>query len=196
MYRKLSTWAVILSLCAATCARADATHPRVQIETTMGAITVELDLKAAPKTVHNFLAYVHSGFYTNTIIHRVIKSFMIQGGGFTPQMQQKITRSPIENEADNGLKNLAGTIAMARTSAPHSATAQFFINVKDNDFLNYRTKTPSGWGYCVFGHVVDGMAVVHAIENVKTTTKFGYADVPVTPVVIQRISLLDSKGGN
>lgn len=169
---------------------ADENTPRARLETSMGAITVELNAQAAPKTVANFLQYVHDGFYDGTIFHRVIKSFMIQGGGFTPQMQQRPTRPPVVNEADNGLKNDAGTIAMARTMAPHSATAQFFINVKNNDFLNHIAKTPGGWGYCVFGRVVDGMDVVKAIENVKTTTKFQYADVPVDPVVIKKVALI------
>ena len=171
-------------------AAADESAPRVRIETSMGAITVELNARAAPKTVANFLQYVRDGFYENTIFHRVIKSFMIQGGGLTPDMQEKPTRQPVINEADNGLKNDEGTIAMARTMAPHSATAQFFINVKNNNFLNHTAKTSRGWGYCVFGRVVEGMSVVKAIENVKTTTKFSFADVPVNPVIINKISLI------
>jgi peptidyl-prolyl cis-trans isomerase B (cyclophilin B) len=157
----------------------------------MGGITVELNARAAPKTVANFLQYVRDGFYDNTIFHRVIKSFMIQGGGLTPQMQEKPTRPPVINEADNGLKNDEGTIAMARTMAPHSATSQFFINVKSNSFLNHTAKNARGWGYCVFGRVVDGMAVVKAIENVKTTTKFQFGDVPVEPVLIQKVTLIE-----
>jgi len=160
------------------------------METSLGTMIIELDSKAAPQTVTNFLEYVRDGFYDNTIFHRVIKSFMIQGGGFTPLMQQKTTRSPVTNEADNGLKNSAGTIAMARTNAPHSATSQFFINVKDNDFLNHTAKTARGWGYCVFGRIIKGMEVVHAIEKVKTSVQFGYGDVPVEPVVIKKVSLL------
>jgi peptidyl-prolyl cis-trans isomerase B (cyclophilin B) len=169
----------------------ESTIPRVRIETSMGNIIVELDAKAAPKTVVNFLQYVRDGFYDDTIFHRVIKSFMIQGGGLTPQMQEKPTRPPVVNEADSGLKNDAGTIAMARTNAPNSATSQFFINVKNNDFLNFTAKTPRGWGYCVFGRVIDGMAVVKAIENVETTTKFHYGDVPLEPVIIQKVVLLE-----
>ncbi len=168
-------------------------EPQVQMETSMGTIIIELDSKAAPQTVTNFLEYVRAGFYDNTIFHRVIKSFMIQGGGFTPQMQQKITRPPVANEADNGLKNNVGTIAMARTNAPHSATSQFFINVKDNDFLNHTAKTARGWGYCVFGRVIKGIEVVHAIEKVKTGVQFGYSDVPAEPVVIKKVSLLAPK---
>jgi peptidyl-prolyl cis-trans isomerase B (cyclophilin B) len=159
----------------------------------MGVIVIELDAKAAPQTVTNFLDYVRDGFYDGTIFHRVIKSFMIQGGGFTAQMQQKSTRSPVANEADNGLKNNLGTIAMARTNAPHSATSQFFINVKDNDFLNHTAKTPQGWGYCVFGKVIKGMEVVHEIEAVRTTVRSGYGDVPVEPVIIKKVSLLEAK---
>jgi cyclophilin family peptidyl-prolyl cis-trans isomerase len=165
--------------------------PQVRIETSMGNITVELNARAAPKTVANFLQYVRDGFYKNTIFHRVIKSFMIQGGGFTPQMQQKPTRPPVVNEADNGLKNDEGTIAMARTPAPHSATSQFFINVRNNVSLNHIAKNFRDWGYCVFGRVVDGMDVVKAIENVKTTTKFRYGDVPVEPVIIQKVVLIE-----
>lgn len=182
--------ALILILGMPFSALADESAPRVRIETSMGNITVELNAQAAPKTVANFLQYVRDGFYDDTIFHRVIKSFMIQGGGFTPQMQQKPTRPPVVNEADNGLKNDAGTIAMARTNAPHSATSQFFINAKNNDFLNHKAKTARGWGYCVFGRVVDGMAVVKAIENVKTTTKFRYGDVPVEPVIMRKVVLV------
>ncbi len=164
-------------------------NPRVHMETSMGTIVIELDQTAAPETVANFLSYVRSGFYDNTIFHRVIKSFMIQGGGFSPEMKQKQTQPPVSNEADNGLKNNRGTIAMARTNAPHSATSQFFINVKDNDFLNHTAKNARGWGYCVFGRVVEGMAVVHTIENVKTGVSFGHSDVPMQPVIIQKVSL-------
>lgn len=191
MKRLLVTAAIILCLGMPLSVPADESAPRVRIETSMGNITVELNAQAAPKTVANFLQYVRDGFYNNTIFHRVIKSFMIQGGGFTPQMQQKPTQPPVVNEADNGLKNDAGTIAMARTMAPHSATSQFFINVKNNDFLNHTAKNARGWGYCVFGRVVDGMEVVKAIENVKTTTKFQYGDVPVDPVIIQKTVLLE-----
>jgi peptidyl-prolyl cis-trans isomerase B (cyclophilin B) len=184
MKRLFATAVFILILALPLSAPAGESAPRVRIETSMGNITVELNPQAAPKTVDNFLQYVTDGFYDNTIFHRVITSFMIQGGGFTTQMQQKPTRPPVVNEADNGLKNDEGTIAMARTMAPHSATSQFFINAKNNDFLNHTEKSATGWGYCVFGRVVNGMEVVKAIENVKTTTKFRYGDVPVEPVII------------
>lgn len=169
---------------------AQSTDPKVQIQTTMGAVIVELDAKAAPKTVANFLDYVRSGFYDGTIFHRVIKNFMIQGGGLTADMKKKPTRAPIDNEADNGLQNLTGTIAMARTSAPHSATAQFFINAKDNHFLNHRGKTNQLWGYCVFGKVVKGMDVVRAIETVPTVVKAGRGDVPAKTVMIKAIKIV------
>lgn len=193
MFRFITTIAVVLCLCGSMPVWAAEQEPQVQMETSMGTIIIELDSKAAPQTVTNFLEYVRAGFYDNTIFHRVIKSFMIQGGGFTPQMQQKITRPPVANEADNGLKNNVGTIAMARTNAPHSATSQFFINVKDNDFLNHTAKTARGWGYCVFGRVIKGIEVVHAIEKVKTGVQFGYSDVPAEPVVIKKVSLLAPK---
>jgi peptidyl-prolyl cis-trans isomerase B (cyclophilin B) len=191
MKRLLAMTALILILGIPLSASADKSAPRVRIETSMGGITVELNSQAAPKTVANFLQYVRDGFYDDTIFHRVIKSFMIQGGGLTPKMQEKPTRPPVVNEADNGLKNDEGTIAMARTMAPHSATAQFFINVKNNNFLNHTAKNARGWGYCVFGRVIDGMAVVKAIENVQTTTKFQYGDVPVEPVIIQKVTLIE-----
>jgi peptidyl-prolyl cis-trans isomerase B (cyclophilin B) len=172
-------------------AHAQSTDPRVRIETSMGEIIVELDAKAAPKTVNNFLDYTRSGFYDGTIFHRVIKNFMIQGGGFTTEMKQKPTQAPVANEADNGLRNLTGTIAMARTNAPHSATSQFFINVKENHALNHRAKTNRLWGYCVFGKVVEGMEVVRAIESVPTTVKSGHGDVPSNPVVIKTIQIVE-----
>ncbi|MEJ2155615.1 MAG: peptidylprolyl isomerase [Desulfobacteraceae bacterium] len=159
------------------------------METSKGTVVIELNAKKAPITTANFLAYVDSGFYDNTIFHRVIKDFMIQGGGLTTDMQKKSNSPPIKNEADNGLKNNTGTIAMARTADPHSATSQFFINVKDNGFLNHRSKTANGWGYCVFGRVIKGMEVVRAIENVPTGIKAGRRDVPIEPVVITRIAL-------
>ena len=193
MSRLITTLAMILCLGLPIICQAAEPNPQVQMETSMGVIVIELDAKAAPRTVANFLSYVHDGFYDGTIFHRVIQSFMIQGGGFTPKMKQKSTKSPIANEADNGLKNNAGTIAMARTNVPDSATSQFFINVKDNDFLNHTAKTTRGWGYCVFGHVIKGMEVVHAIETVKTTVRSGNGDVPVEPVIIKKISLLESK---
>jgi peptidyl-prolyl cis-trans isomerase B (cyclophilin B) len=164
-------------------------HPRVRLETTLGKITLELDRTAAPRTVDNFISYVDSGFYNGTLFHRVIKGFMIQGGGLDEGMDRKPTRDPILNEADNGLKNVTGTVAMARTNSPHSATSQFFINTADNAFLDYRNKTANGYGYCVFGKVVKGMEVVRKIEAVSTISRAGYNDVPVEPVVITRALL-------
>jgi len=163
---------------------------QVKLATNRGDIVLELDPVKAPKTVENFLAYVESGHYDGTIFHRVIDGFMIQGGGLTADMKQKPTRAPIPNEADNGLKNLRGTVAMARTQDPNSATAQFFINVADNDFLDYRAPTVQGWGYCVFGKVVQGMDVVDAIKSVKTGTVGPYRDVPLEPVVIEHAEVL------
>ncbi|MCI4440592.1 peptidylprolyl isomerase [Tibeticola sp.] len=151
-----------------------------------GVITLELDAERAPKTVENFLNYVRKGHYDGTLFHRVIPGFMIQGGGMEPGMKQKATDAPIENEANNGLKNDTYTIAMARTSAPHSATAQFFINVANNDFLNHTAPSAQGWGYAVFGKVIAGQEIVDAIAKVKTGNKAGHADVPVTDVVIER----------
>ncbi|MBL8487617.1 MAG: peptidyl-prolyl cis-trans isomerase [Rhodocyclaceae bacterium] len=158
----------------------------IKLHTNLGVIALELDAEKAPKTVRNFLDYVAAGHYDNTVFHRVIDGFMIQGGGFEPGMRQKPTGSPIENEAGNGLKNARGTIAMARTSDPHSATAQFFINVSDNDFLDFKAATGQGWGYCVFGRVVEGMDVVDAIKGVRTGSKGFHQDVPVEDVVITR----------
>jgi len=166
---------------------------RVKIETSMGNIVVALNPKAAPATTANFLSYVKSGFYEDTIFHRVIKNFMIQGGGMTESMMRKPTKAPVANEADNGLKNRIGAIAMARTQDPHSATSQFFINVADNKFLDHTGKNMREWGYCVFGHVVEGMDVVHAIENVPTTSLKGHRDVPVKPIVIKKVTLLSEK---
>ncbi|MCC4116732.1 peptidyl-prolyl cis-trans isomerase [Aromatoleum toluclasticum] len=162
----------------------------VKLHTNHGTITLELDADKAPETVKNFLDYVSAGHYDNTIFHRVIKNFMIQGGGFEPGMTQKPTREEIKNEADNGLKNLAGTIAMARTQAPHSATAQFFINVVDNDFLNYRAPDIQGWGYCVFGRVTEGMDVVNSIRAVRTGSSGFHQDVPVEDVIIERAEIV------
>jgi peptidyl-prolyl cis-trans isomerase B (cyclophilin B) len=162
----------------------DASNPLVLLETSSGEILIELFPGKAPKTVANFLAYVDSGFYENTIFHRVIKGFMIQGGGLGPRMDEKPTRDPIENEADNGLTNERGAIAMARTSDPHSASAQFFINLTDNDFLNHTEKNAQGWGYCVFGRVSEGMEVVDAIAKVKTGAKGAHDDVPVDMVLL------------
>jgi peptidyl-prolyl cis-trans isomerase B (cyclophilin B) len=168
--------------------------PKVLLETNFGNIVIELNPKAAPKTVENFLAYVNDGFYAGTIFHRVIKGFMIQGGGFTKDLQQKPTQKPVINEADNGLKNRRGTVAMARTSDPHSASSQFFVNTVDNAFLDHKEKTVRGWGYCVFGHVVEGMQVVDAIGGQPTTVKGIGRDVPVSPVIIKHASVVKKTG--
>ncbi len=164
----------------------------IKMDTNFGAITIELDAENAPLTVANFKQYIADGFYNNTIFHRVIPNFMIQGGGFNPGMIQKQTMDPIENEAHNGLGNDRGTIAMARTNDPHSATAQFFINLKDNTFLNHSGKNPQGWGYCVFGKVTEGMDVVDKIAAVSTGNSAGHADVPVNDVVILNVEDTDS----
>lgn len=165
--------------------------PRVLLSTSHGDITLELDREKAPLTTENFLSYVDSGHFDGTIFHRVIPGFMIQGGGFAEDMRQRPTNPPIANEADNGLKNDRGTIAMARTSDPHSASGQFFINLTDNDFLNHKAKNPQGWGYAVFGRVVEGMDVVDAIAQVPTGQSGPHSDVPKEPVLIQRISLME-----
>ena len=162
----------------------------VKLTTNYGDITLELNAEKAPITVANFLQYVESGFYENVIFHRVIDGFMIQGGGFDLDMKQKPTQAEIKNEADNGLANDKYTIAMARTSVPDSASSQFFINAADNDFLNHTAPTSSGWGYCVFGKVTEGMDVVDKIIKVKTTSKAGHRDVPAEPVVIQKASVV------
>ena len=162
----------------------------VKLHTNHGVITLELDAEKAPVTVANFLAYVEAGHYNNTVFHRVIDGFMIQGGGFEPGMNQKPTGEQIKNEADNGLKNERGTVAMARTQAPHSATAQFFINIADNDFLNFKSADLQGWGYCVFGKVSDGMDVVDAIRKVKTGSSGFHQDVPKEDVIIERAEVV------
>ncbi|WP_298622087.1 peptidylprolyl isomerase [uncultured Zoogloea sp.] len=162
----------------------------VKLTTNHGDIVIELDAEKAPETVKNFLAYVEAGHYDNTIFHRVINGFMIQGGGFEPGMKQKATQAPVKNEANNGLKNDIGTIAMARTQDPHSATAQFFINVGDNDFLNFKAENIQGWGYCVFGKVSEGMDVVEKIKGVKTGNAGFHQDVPKEDVVIQRAEVV------
>ena len=161
----------------------------VTMETNKGVITLELDSAKAPDTVSNFVAYANAGHYDNTVFHRVIPGFMIQGGGFDTSMQQKSTNAPVKNEANNGLRNELYTLAMARTSDPHSATAQFFINVKDNTFLDFKSETPQGWGYTVFGKVTDGMDVVESIEGVPTGNKNGHQDVPVTDVIITKVTI-------
>jgi peptidyl-prolyl cis-trans isomerase B (cyclophilin B) len=161
----------------------------VELQTNHGTISIELDDAKAPLTVANFLSYVEKGHYTGTVFHRVIKGFMIQGGGFEPGMKQKPTVEPIQNEANNGLKNNHYTLAMARTSAPHSASAQFFINTTDNDFLNFKSETPNGWGYAVFGKVIAGKEIVDAIEGVKTGNRGGHGDVPLEDVVITQATV-------
>ncbi len=157
----------------------------ITLNTNKGTIKVELDTDKAPATCENFLSYLDSGHYNGTVFHRVIPSFMVQGGGFSEDMQQKPTNKPVDNEADNGLLNDNGTLAMARTADPHSATSQFFINVNDNSFLNHTEKSPNGWGYCVFGKVVEGMDVVMEMSTVPTGNMGGHGDVPVEPLIIE-----------
>ena len=164
----------------------------VIIHTTFGDIKLELDAEKAPKTVANFLNYAGEGYYDGTIFHRVIDNFMIQGGGFDTDMQQQACGDPVDNEADNGLKNDFGTVAMARTGDPHSATAQFFINVKDNDFLNHSGKSMQGWGYTVFGKVIEGSEVLDKIRAVATGSSNGHQDVPVDPIIIETVQIVDA----
>lgn len=171
--------------------QAERRNPMVKLTTSMGDITVELYQDKAPESVANFLAYVNAGFYGGTAFHRVIPGFMVQGGGLNKDLHPKATKDPIRNEADNGLKNEKYTLAMARTAEPHSATAQFFINVADNDFLNFAAKTPQGWGYAVFGKVVEGQDVVDKIAAVPTGRKGYYEDVPKTPVLIEKAEVLE-----
>ena len=166
-------------------------NPMVLVETSSGDILLELFADKAPITVENFLSYVKSGFYNNTIFHRVIKDFMIQGGGLTMRMEEKPTRGPIKNEADNGLKNVRGALAMARTPDPHSASAQFFINTADNDFLDHKSPDQEGYGYCVFGKVAEGMDTVEKIQKVRTKTSGIYSDVPTDMVLITNVSLFE-----
>lgn len=166
-------------------------YPQVKLETSLGDIVVRLDAKKAPITVSNFIQYVKSGHYDGVIFHRVIKDFMIQGGGMTADMKEKKTMAPIRNEADNGLRNKKYTIAMARTMEPHSASAQFFINTKDNAFLDFKAPNPQGWGYAVFGEVIKGKDVVDRIEKVATGSKNGHQDVPLAPVVINKAVVLE-----
>ncbi len=185
---------ILLTLGAVVTAGAeDATvkNPRVLLDTSEGKIVLELYQDRAPETVKNFLDYVDAGFYDSTVFHRVIPDFMIQGGGFTFDMKEKTTRTPVKNEADSGLKNTRGTVAMARTSDPHSATAQFFINTADNNFLDHKNKSEQGWGYAVFGKVVEGIEAVNAVSAVKTTTRGPHQDVPTDPVVIKRASKIE-----
>lgn len=188
--RTLLFWMAALAAMIAVSGEARAANPRVRLDTTMGVVVLELTPRLAPRTVENFLQYVNDGFYDGTVFHRVIKGFMIQGGGLTAEMERKPTRPPIENEADNGLENRPGSIAMARTGDPHSATAQFFINTADNASLDFKEKSVQGWGYCVFGRVVQGMDVVSAIEAVETGRKAGHRDVPVAPVVIRSATVV------
>jgi len=174
---------------------ADGAKPLVELNTSAGTIVVELYPDKAPKTVENFLQYAKDGFYDGTIFHRVISTFMIQGGGFTPDFKQKTTRAPVRNEADNGLKNTVGTLAMARTSDPHSATAQFFINVADNEMLDFRFPTQQGYGYAVFGKVVKGMDVVSRIAKMETGAgPAPHRDVPVKPVILESVRVPDASG--
>ena len=163
---------------------------KVQITTSLGAIVLELDSEKAPKTVENFVSYIESGHYEGTIFHRVINDFMIQGGGLDAEMETKPTNDSIQNEANNGLSNLDGTIAMARTPDPHSASSQFFINTTDNAFLDHRDESDDGWGYCVFGKVIEGTEVVEQIEEVPTTTRKGYQDVPEEVILIEKVEVL------
>ncbi len=187
---------VSLSLLVLASASALAAPVNILMKTRLGDVTLELYPDKAPETVKNFLRYVDEGFYDGTIFHRVISGFMIQGGGYGPDLERKSTHAPVPNEADNGLKNRRGTIAMARTSDPHSATAQFFINLVDNDFLDFKDKSFRGWGYTVFGKVVDGMDIVDKIADVHTTSKQGMRNVPEQDIVIESIEKLgnDSHG--
>jgi peptidyl-prolyl cis-trans isomerase B (cyclophilin B) len=182
-----------LALTTAFSSAALAANPMVELKTSQGSMTLELYSDKAPETVRNFLDYVKSGFYDGTVFHRVIDGFMIQGGGFDADLQQKPTRSPIRNEAANGLKNESYTVAMARTGEPHSATAQFFVNVVDNAFLNHRSTDPRGFGYAVFGKVVKGQDVAARIAKVKTGVKQGMGDVPLTAVVIEKAQTVGEK---
>lgn len=164
--------------------------PRVKLTTSLGEVVIELAPDKAPASVENFLGYVRSGSYDGTLFHRVIEGFMAQGGGFSRDFTRRDTRDPVRNEADNGLRNITGSVAMARTSDPHSATAQFFINLSDNAFLDHRSRDPQGWGYAVFGHVVEGMDVVERIEKVATGKRGPYSDVPLEPVLIESATVL------
>jgi cyclophilin family peptidyl-prolyl cis-trans isomerase len=184
---RIETLLMMITALAVTAGSARAASPAVIMKTSMGDIKIELDEAKAPESVKNFLSYVDDKFYDGTIFHRVIDGFMIQGGGFTSDMHQKDTKPPIKNEAGNGLKNKTGTIAMARTNVVDSATAQFFINVADNDFLDHRDDSPGGFGYAVFGRVIDGMDVVNKIKSVRTTVKSGMKDVPSETVVIESV---------
>lgn len=185
---------LLLLLLALSAFAAYGANPVVEMRTSMGTVVLELYPDKAPRTVENFLAYVRDGFYDGTVFHRVIDGFMVQGGGFDKAMKEKPTRPPVQNEAGNGLANERGTIAMARTPDPHSASAQFFINLKDNDFLNFRNATPQGFGYCVFGKVTKGMEIVQAISRVPKSHAGMHDDVPRTPIVIEAARLLPAVG--
>jgi cyclophilin family peptidyl-prolyl cis-trans isomerase len=182
----------VFALILTAAAHAGAQNPQIEMRTSMGVIQLELYPENAPETVKNFLQYAKDGFYSGTIFHRVIGDFMIQGGGFTPDMQQKKTRDPIKHEGGNGLRNEIGSIAMARTGEPHSATSQFFINVVDNTMLDFRGPGPQEIGYTVFGRVVKGMDVVNKIKSVQTATRGGHQNVPVSPVMIERVTVIES----
>ena len=191
--KRLYTALFALLLCCAALPSYSSTKGKptmVKLQTNHGTITLQLDAEKAPNTVKNFLDYANSGFYSNTVFHRVIDNFMVQGGGFEPGMKQKPVKAPIQNEAANGLKNDMYTVAMARTGDPHSATAQFFINVKNNDFLNYSAPNVQGYGYCVFGKVVEGMDVVDKIRKVKTGNRSGFQDVPMEDVIITKVEVV------
>jgi peptidyl-prolyl cis-trans isomerase B (cyclophilin B) len=183
--------ALTVTLCALSI-NAQAQNPQVEMRTSMGVIVLELQPENAPETVKNFLQYVKDGFYNGTIFHRVIADFMIQGGGFTPDMQQKKTRDPIKHEGGNALRNQVGTIAMARTAEPNSATSQFFINVVDNQMLDFRGPGAQEIGYCVFGRVTKGLDVVNKIRNVQTTTRGGHQNVPLQTVTIEKVTLIEA----
>ncbi|MBS3955859.1 MAG: peptidyl-prolyl cis-trans isomerase [Methylomicrobium sp.] len=192
--RILLAFALLLSITSTPFAQEkqmSQTQSKVKLTTTLGAITIQLNTEKAPVSSENFLAYVKEGFYNGTIFHRVIPSFMAQGGGFDAAFEQKTTHAPIKNEADNGLLNKKGTLAMARTSDPHSATAQFFINLKDNSFLDYSSPTQNGWGYAVFGEVIEGMDVVEAMAAQPTGNKGMHQDVPKTDIVIEKAELVE-----
>jgi peptidyl-prolyl cis-trans isomerase B (cyclophilin B) len=179
------------SLSFATETKMSDTQPKVKLQTTLGVIIIQLDAEKAPLSTKNFLTYVKEGFYDGTIFHRVIPGFMAQGGGFTTDFEQKPVHDPIKNEADNGLKNTRGTLAMARTPDPDSATAQFFINYQDNTFLDYKSSTPSGWGYAVFGEVIEGMDVVDAMTKTPTGNRGGHQDVPKTDIIIEKAEIVE-----
>lgn len=195
MRKIIYSFILLLGLSSAACAQNDQqNHPRVSLQTNQGVIVLELDAEKAPLSVENFLTYVREGYYEGVVFHRVIKDFMIQGGGFDTDLNKKETHDPVKNEADNGLLNNRGTIAMARTTVPHSATSQFFINTVDNDRLNYTAQTKSGWGYAVFGKVVEGLDIVDKIRVVSTGAAGMFpSDVPKDPIIIEKALILENK---